>query len=619
MFEGGISVKTRMQRRLIALTWALGMADAGAQVRLDRYSAPFSPGDGLRLSRPVVLAQREVGGLLAVDYADDPLVLELERGLAETETARLVRHQLQGHARLAYGLYEGLMLGVGFEFAMVQTGEAWADRATGTVIAPDDGTGLGDAQIGARYVALGGDDQLVALAFDGKLILPLARGANSDQNLTGERGVAGGPEAIFEVRPGPARVTANLGAIVRQDARLFNANLGDELTFGLGAGVQLPGELRRFEVLGEVYGSTATADFFGGAVTPLEALLGGRWSPSERWRVSLAGGVGLQRGIGSPDARALASLGLVVMPELDRDNDSVRDDNDSCPHELEDHDGFQDEDGCPDDDDDGDGVLDSVDRCRAESEDRDGSSDDDGCPDLDNDGDGVPDEADRCSAEPEDLDGDRDDDGCPDLDSDGDGVADASDRCASAAEDSDQFQDDDGCPDPDNDGDGVADAADTCPLEAGVSAEKGCPAAASAVHVEGGVIRIEQRIEFAQGGADLLAASERILEEVRALLDGRPELRLVAIQGHTDGSGSSAVNQRLSEQRAQSVARWLASHGIAPERLSAWGCGKNRPLEAENSPQSAQKNRRVELHVVSPAPPELHSNEGCSQVPVTGP
>jgi len=611
-------VKATIQLRLIALTLALGVADAGAQVRLDRYSAPLSPSDGLRLSRPTVIGHREVGGLLAVDYANDPLVLELERGLEQTETARLVETQLQAHARFAYGVYEGLMLGVGFEFAMVQTGEPWADRANRTVVAPDDGSGIGDAQIGARYVAIGGDDELIALAFDGKLIVPLARVANSDQQLSGERGVAGGPEAIFEVRPGPARITANLGAIVRRDARLFDTNLGDEMTFGLGAGVQLPGDLRKFEAIGEVYGSTATADFFGGVVTPIEALLGGRWSPSERWRVSLAGGTGLQRGIGSPDARALASLGLIAAPELDPDNDSVYDQKDACPIEPEDVDGFADDDGCPDPDDDQDGVSDSVDRCRSEPEDRDSFRDEDGCPDLDNDSDGVPDATDRCLSEPEDKDGDRDSDGCPDLDSDGDGVLDATDRCANEAEDVDQFQDEDGCPDADNDSDGVSDAEDACPLEAGVAAEKGCPAAPSQVRVEGGVIRFEQRIEFEQGGADLLAVSNPILEEIRSLLEKRPELRLIAIEGHTDSKGAANFNQRLSERRAQSVARWLIEHGIAAERLSAWGCGSHRPLAPEQSPEDQQRNRRVELHVVEPPPPEPHSVAGCGSVPVTG-
>jgi hypothetical protein len=61
-----------------------------------------------------------------------------------------------------------------------------------------------------------------------------------------------------------------------------------------------------------------------------------------------------------------------------------------------------------------DGVIDSQDRCRLEPEDHDGFQDSDGCPDPDNDGDGYPDHADDCPDEPEDFDGYRDVDGCPD-------------------------------------------------------------------------------------------------------------------------------------------------------------------------------------------------------------
>ncbi len=78
---------------------------------------------------------------------------------------------------------------------------------------------------------------------------------------------------------------------------------------------------------------------------------------------------------------------------------------------------------------DGDGIDDSRDQCLLEPEDHDGYLDDDGCPDLDNDGDGIPDDADQCKNEPEDFDGWHDDDGCPDPDNDGDGVADVDDFC----------------------------------------------------------------------------------------------------------------------------------------------------------------------------------------------
>ena len=65
----------------------------------------------------------------------------------------------------------------------------------------------------------------------------------------------------------------------------------------------------------------------------------------------------------------------------DSDKDGVVDDRDRCPADMEDRDGFQDDDGCPDPDNDGDGILDRDDHCPNEPETRNGYEDDDGCPD----------------------------------------------------------------------------------------------------------------------------------------------------------------------------------------------------------------------------------------------
>lgn len=98
----------------------------------------------------------------------------------------------------------------------------------------------------------------------------------------------------------------------------------------------------------------------------------------------------------------------------DSDEDGVADQDDKCPDLPEDKDGFQDEDGCPDNDNDEDGINDTRDACPNEPEDFDGFEDSDGCPDPDNDKDGIPDSLDKCPNQPEDIDGYQDDDGCPD-------------------------------------------------------------------------------------------------------------------------------------------------------------------------------------------------------------
>lgn len=167
----------------------------------------------------------------------------------------------------------------------------------------------------------------------------------------------------------------------------------------------------------------------------------------------------------------------------DRDGDGSRDGADRCPDEPEDHDAFEDQDGCPEPDNDRDGVLDVDDRCPEIPETRNGRDDADGCPEsavgTDRDGDGAADSLDRCPDDPEDWDGLQDEDGCPDPDNDLDGVLDVDDLCPNDPEDRDGFQDEDGCPDLDNDHDRIVDANDRCPNEPededGLEDDDGCP------------------------------------------------------------------------------------------------------------------------------------------------
>ena len=116
------------------------------------------------------------------------------------------------------------------------------------------------------------------------------------------------------------------------------------------------------------------------------------------------------------DSYSTMMVGITLTPfySSDQDGDGITGDNDLCPDEAEDFDGYQDEDGCPDIDNDGDGILDVNDKCPDEAEDIDGYQDEDGCPDVDNDGDGILDVNDKCPNEAEDFNGYEDEDGCPD-------------------------------------------------------------------------------------------------------------------------------------------------------------------------------------------------------------
>lgn len=125
----------------------------------------------------------------------------------------------------------------------------------------------------------------------------------------------------------------------------------------------------------------------------------------------------LVHGDGADGLRGSLDLGAGVVVRLDltrdRDKDGLRDLRDDCPTELEDEDGFDDADGCPDPDNDGDGVPDVLDGCPLSPESPDGIEDADGCPEYDPDNDGIFGKRDRCPSQAEDFDGVEDHDGCP--------------------------------------------------------------------------------------------------------------------------------------------------------------------------------------------------------------
>jgi outer membrane protein OmpA-like peptidoglycan-associated protein len=248
-----------------------------------------------------------------------------------------------------------------------------------------------------------------------------------------------------------------------------------------------------------------------------------------------------------------------------------------------------------------DGILDEVDQCVTQAEDHDGFEDDDGCPDRDNDADGRPDVRDMCPMLPEDVDGFEDDDGCPDDDNDADGIRDDEDACPQNSEDVDGFEDEDGCPDPDNDGDDFLDAVDHCPNERetvnGVADDDGCPDSEHAL-VVGDSIMLDDTIRFTSDQANIQRQSWKMLQSLAKLITDHPEYERIHISGHADQTGESEYNVRLSAARAESVRRLLVEFGVDEARLSTHAFGEDRPRSDGRSAADLQANRRVEFEIV---------------------
>ena len=120
----------------------------------------------------------------------------------------------------------------------------------------------------------------------------------------------------------------------------------------------------------------------------------------------------------------------------------------------------------------------------------------------------------------------------------------------------------------------------------------------------GMVITLSGSVLFASGKSELLpAAQARLTEVANALAQQSPDASIV-VEGHTDSQGSQDFNLELSAKRAQAVRDYLASHGVAPDRIRAEGVGFARPIADNKTAEGRANNRRVEI-VVQPT-----SNQG---------
>jgi outer membrane protein OmpA-like peptidoglycan-associated protein len=101
---------------------------------------------------------------------------------------------------------------------------------------------------------------------------------------------------------------------------------------------------------------------------------------------------------------------------------------------------------------------------------------------------------------------------------------------------------------------------------------------------------------FDTGSATLKPGAREKLARVSGILLSHPELRL-QVEGHTDSVGDEDYNQRLSENRADSVRSYLVGQGIASSGVTTKGFGKSQPVASNDTAAGRQQNRRVELVV----------------------
>ncbi len=161
--------------------------------------------------------------------------------------------------------------------------------------------------------------------------------------------------------------------------------------------------------------------------------------------------------------------------------------------------------------------------------------------------------------------------------------------------------------DGDEDSDGVFDRRDRCPdtPENTPVDHRGCPLPQYPVtekvpepvpQTEVITLSDAGNVLFDFDKSDLTPGAKAQLD---TLMDKLRNADVVSIKviGHTDSKGSDAYNQALSERRASSVAAYLLSQGLAPNKLTSEGRGESEPVADNATDEGRAQNRRVELHI----------------------
>ncbi len=522
---------------------------------------------------------------LFLDYARRPLVVTGPDGEVLRE---LVGDRVTATAQASLRVARGVTLGLAFPYAVWQQGETLsaAPSATGSALA---GRAAGDLSLLAKFVAFDERSSPWGLAFN----LGVSAPTGDTAAFTGREGIAADASIVMTGRRRALRVGASAGVRAQGQALVQGIEDGPALTAAAGLS-WVPGNRAWLDV-GVNLETPLQGPFADAALDRAEAGATASVRLADRVVATVGAMVGVREGFGVPAVRGIAGLAWAPPPpnlqeeldeaerrrlqaekeareraeRLDTDHDGLPDVRDPCPLNAEDVDGFQDEDGCPDDD---------------------------------NDRDGADDGQDACPNVPEDADGFEDADGCPDQDNDGDARDDARDVCPNTAEDFDDYEDADGCPDWDNDGDTVADPDDLCPDEPeafnGVQDEDGCPERSLAVLAPNQeAIQITDRILFAYKSYRIRPESWPVVDAVAKVLREHNDLKKLRVAGHTDHIGTEAKNLRLSRQRADAVRKALIRRGIPHARLETKGYGATRPLIPRSRGAETVRNRRVEFVV----------------------
>lgn len=150
-----------------------------------------------------------------------------------------------------------------------------------------------------------------------------------------------------------------------------------------------------------------------------------------------------------------------------------------------------------------------------------------------------------------------------------------------------------------------ADTANTKAADAGAQAAQAQQqnaallAALDAKQTDRGMVLTLGNVLFDSNAADLSASGQRSLDKLAQFLHDNPK-RNVRVEGYTDSTGSAALNQDLSQRRADAVRAALVDGGLDSQRTMSKGFGDEYAVASNKTPAGRQQNRRVEIVISDP-------------------
>ncbi|HYH98082.1 thrombospondin type 3 repeat-containing protein, partial [Hyalangium sp.] len=420
---GAPAARLSLLAALVLSTTALAQPAGLPEFEVERLEFNPSGAGSLLINSGQLLPNGRFRFSLIGHYENKPLTPELidpsaEGGFREVV---LVSHRTTGHIVAAYGMGDALEVGLQIPLILSQEQGRVANSPFG---APEGGFKLGTPIANFNIGVL---NQSEAIPVDMAAGVSVGFPLGSDQALARESSLRAIPRIMVGRETEGLRAGFELGADMRPRVSMGEGDNREAYNrLRLGASVASTGEGLRYE-----------ADIlmwipFGREFLAAETLVGVRGPLSNDVEVFALGGLGFGDTLGNPDFRVMMGMAFGGMPprcvagakhtpsqcpDLDDDNDNIKNRDDACPTEG----GKVDAKGCPLKDQDKDGVEDVADKCPTVA----GAASAQGCPDQD--GDSVQDSQDKCPA----LKGPADRGGCPDTD--GDTVSDHLDNCINQA------------------------------------------------------------------------------------------------------------------------------------------------------------------------------------------